>query len=191
MKIQVIIGSIRPNRFAEKPAQWILQEVSKREGVEAELIDLKDYPLPFFAEPTPPARMNGNYPNEAVTRWSRKVAEADGYIIVSPEYNHGYSSVLKNALDHLYKEWSRKPVGFVGYGGVGGARAIEQLRLVALELEMAPIRGAVHIQADVFTAINNGKPDAYEPLKSTATRFLDQLLWWTRALKTAREQDGK
>lgn len=191
MKLQVIIGSLRPNRFADKPAQWIAQEARKREGVEVELVDLKDYPLPFFAEPVPPARMKGNYPNPEVARWSKKVAEADGYIMVTPEYNHGPSAVLKNALDHLYPEWQRKPVGFIGYGGVGGARAIEQLRLIAVELEMAPIRPAVHISTDVYSAVTSGKPDAFDSMKARADGFLDQLLWWTRALKTAREQDGK
>jgi NAD(P)H-dependent FMN reductase len=191
MKIQVILGSIRQNRFGEKPAQWILQEARKREGVEFELVDLKDHPLPMFAEPTPPARLHGNYPSEAVARWAKKVAEADGYIIVTPEYNHGYPPALKNALDHLYPEWNRKPVGFVSYGSVGGARAIEQLRLVAVELEMVPIRFGVHILPDVFRAVLGGQAEPFEPLKPNAERFLDQLLWWTRALKTAREQGGK
>ncbi|WP_224370666.1 NADPH-dependent FMN reductase [Hyalangium versicolor] len=191
MKIQVIIGSVRPNRFAEKPAQWIAEEARKREGLDVELLDLRDYPMPFFAESMAPARMQGKYPNEVVAQWARKITEADGYIMVSPEYNHGYSAVLKNALDHIYPEWNRKPVGFIGYGGVGGARAIEQLRLVAIELEMAPIRPALHIPTDVYSAITSGKPDAYAPLKANTERFLDQLVWWTRALKTAREQGGK
>lgn len=191
MKIQIIIGSIRPNRFGEKPAQWILQEARKHEGVEFELIDLKDHPLPMFAEPTPPGRLNGNYPNELVAKWAKKVAEADGYILVTPEYNHGYPPSLKNALDHLYVEWVRKPVAFVSYGGVGGARAVEQLRLVAIELEMAPIRHAVHVLPDVFRAANAGHVEAFEPLKANAEKMFDHLLWWTRALKTAREQGGK
>src|SRR3954470_7581778 len=145
VKIQIILGSIRQNRFGEKPAQWILQEARKREGVEFELIDLRDHPLPMFAEPTPPGRLNGNYPNELVSKWGKKVAEADGFIIVTPEYNHGYPPSLKNAIDHLFVEWGRKPVAFVGYGSAGGARAVEQLRQVAIELEMAPIRFAVHV----------------------------------------------
>jgi NAD(P)H-dependent FMN reductase len=188
VKIQIILGSIRQNRFGERPAQWLLQEARKREGVEFELIDLKDHPLPMFAEPTPPGRLKGNYPNEVVARWARKVAEADGYILVTPEYNHGYPPSLKNALDHIYEEWTRKPVAFVGYGGAGGARAVEQLRLVTIELEMAPTRHAVHILPEVFRAALSGQAEPFEPLKSQAERMLDQLLWWARALKKAREQ---
>ena len=191
MKILIILGSIRQNRFGERPAQWILQEARKREGVEFELVDLRDHPLPMFAEATPPSRLNGNYPNEVVARWAKKVAEADGFILVTGEYNHGYPPSLKNAIDHLFVEWARKPVSFVGYGSAGGARAVEQLRLVAVELEMAPIRLAVHVLPEVFRAALGGQAEPFEPLKGNAERMLDQLLWWTRTLKTAREQGGK
>jgi NAD(P)H-dependent FMN reductase len=191
MKIQIIIGSIRQNRFGDKPAQWILQQAQKHEGVEFELVDLKDHPLPLFAEPTPPGRLHGKYPNELVAQWAQKVAEADGYIFVTPEYNHGYPPSLKNALDHIYGEWSRKPVAFVGYGGAGGARAVEQLRQVTIEFDMAALRAAVHVLPDVFRAAASGQPDAFEPLKPNAEKMLDQLLWWAQALKTAREQSGK
>src|SRR5579872_3399556 len=131
LKIQVIIGSTRQGRFSEKPAQWIFEEAKKKTGLEVELLDLRDYPMPFFNEPMSPSRVEGKYPNEAVQKWAKKIAEADGYIIVSPEYNHGYPAVLKNAMDSIYKEWNNKSVGFVSYGSVGGGRAVEQLRLVA------------------------------------------------------------
>jgi NAD(P)H-dependent FMN reductase len=134
----------------------------------------------------PAALLASDSPQEAVARWAKKVAEANGYIIVSPEYNHGYSAVLKNAFDHTYAEWHRKPIGFVGYGGVGGARAIEQLRMVAIEFEMAPIRNAVHLPTEVYLGVNQGKPEPFEPVKAQAERFLTQLLWWTNALKKAR-----
>ncbi len=188
VKLQVIIGSTRQNRFSEKPAQWIFDEARRREGVEAELVDLRDYPLPFYDEPVPPARLKGQYSNEVAGRWVAKIAGADGYIIVSPEYNHGYPAVLKNALDYAYSEWNRKAVGFLSYGGVSGARVIEQLRQVVIELEMAPIRSAVHLPLEVFREAQSGKADAFEASKKPAEAFLDQLLWWTRALKAAREQ---
>jgi NAD(P)H-dependent FMN reductase len=191
LKLQVIIGSTRQNRFGEKPAQWIFEEAKKRAGIQAELVDLRDYPLPFFDEPIPPGAMKGNYPNPEVSRWAKKVAEADGYIIVTPEYNHGYPAVLKNALDNIYGEWSRKPVGFVSYGSVSGARSVEQLRQVVIELEMAPIRNAVHVPPDMFRAVKAGTPDPFEPLKGSAEKFFDQLLWWGRALRAAREESAR
>src|SRR5262245_48304853 len=102
LKIHVIIGSTRPNRFSEKAAQWIYEIAQEREALAVELVDLRDYPLPFFDEPMSPMRLNGAYSNEVAHQWSQKVAEADGYIIVSPEYNHGYPAVLKNAFDAIY-----------------------------------------------------------------------------------------
>jgi len=149
VKIQVIIGSTRQGRYSEKPAQWIFGELKKQE-VDAELVDLRDYPLPFYNEPVSPLRLNGQYPNPDVMKWSNKVKEADAYIIVAPEYNHGYTAVLKNAIDHLYPEWNHKPVGFLSYGSVGGARVIEQMRLVAIELQMLPIKNSVHIPLEVY-----------------------------------------
>ncbi len=156
----------------------------------AELLDLRDYPLPFFDEPISPARFHGIYPNPIAAAWAKKIDEADGYIIVSPEYNHGYSAVLKNALDWTFHEWNNKPVAFVSYGGVGGARGVEQLRLVAIELEMAPIRHAVHIPGDVYRAVMSEEtpvdPERFKPSEPAADRMLDQLIWWAKALKTAR-----
>jgi NAD(P)H-dependent FMN reductase len=152
VKIQVIIGSTRQGRYSEKPAEWILNELEQLEGVEAELVDLRDYPLPFYDEAVSPMKLNGRYSKSDVTRWSEKVKQADAFIIVSPEYNHGYTAVLKNAIDHLYPEWNHKPVGFVSYGSVGGARVIEQIRLVAIELQMFPIKNAIHIPLEVYMA---------------------------------------
>lgn len=188
--IKTIIGSTRQNRFSEKPARWIYDQSTARDGVAAELLDLRDYPLPFFDEPTSPARFQGKYPNPIAAAWAKKVDEADGYIIVSPEYNHGYPAVLKNALDWLFHEWNNKPVAFVSYGGVGGARGVQQLRQVAIELEMAPIRHAVHIPVEVYRAVMNESgpvdPNLFKPLQPAAGRMLDQLIWWANALKTAR-----
>jgi len=192
VKIEIIIGSTRQKRFADKPANWIYELAQKREKLDVELVDLRDYPLPFFDEPTSPSRMEGKYPNELAQQWANKVAEADGYIIVSPEYNHSYSAVLKNAFDHIYPEWNRKPVGFVSYGGVSGARAIEQLRLVSVELQMAPIRAAIHVPSQVYIATftrKEGDPNPFDTLDVQANAFLDQLIWWGKALKAAREEE--
>ncbi|HTX19838.1 MAG TPA: NAD(P)H-dependent oxidoreductase, partial [Bacteroidota bacterium] len=109
------------------------------------MIDLRDWQLPMYDEPISPVSNKGIYTNPIGRKWADKIGEADGYIIVTPEYNHGYPAVLKNAIDWVFQEWRRKPVGFVSYGNLGGARVIEQLRQVVIELQMLPIRNAVHI----------------------------------------------
>ena len=188
LKLAIVIGSIRPNRFGGHAAQWI-EEVARRRGdFEVELIDLKDYPMPLFAEEASPLYAPSK--DEVARRWQKKVGEFDGYIFVSAEYNRGVPAVLKNALDYAYPEWNKKPAAFVGYGSVGAARAIEQLRLIAIELQMAPIRTGVHIQGADFMAVWKGGKDIADLsyLPQNATDMLDQLAWWTNALKAAREQ---
>lgn len=190
MKILVIIGSTRQNRFSEKPAKWIFEEAKARKDFEVELIDLRDYPLPFFDEPVSPSMAKEPYPNKNVQKLSKKISEADGFIVVTPEYNHGYPAVLKNMFDYIYHDWNRKAIGFVSYGTVGGARSVEQLRQVAVELQMAPIRQSVHIPPQLFFDIIMGKnhePNPFEHLKPQADSFFEQLIWWTNALKDARE----
>lgn len=192
MKIQVIIGTTRPNRFSEIPANWIYQELKKIEGIEAELVDLRDYNLPFFDEPkSPTAAGIGGYTAEAVVRWTKKVAEADGYIIVTGEYNHGYPAVLKNALDYVYFEWNKKPVGFISYGSVSGARVIEQLRQVVVELQLVPVKNSIHIPGQVVMAIKKGEggENPFESLNAQKDSFITNLVWWVKALKVAREAD--
>lgn len=189
LHIKVIMGSTRPNRFSEKPAQWIFEEVKKREGLDVELLDLRDYPMPFFNEAVSPGMTKEPYSNEVVEKWREKVKEADGYIIVTPEYNHGYPAVLKNALDYVYHEWNKKPVGFVSWGGVGGARSIEQLRQVAIELQMAPIRNSIHI-SNFWTMLDENGKLKTDSLQKSADDFLNQFVWWVSALKTAREANG-
>lgn len=187
------MGSTRQGRFSEKAARWIFEQVKATEGVEAELIDLRDYPLPFFDEPESPMRLKGNYTHSEVLRWAAKVTEADAYIIVTPEYNHGYPAVLKNALDSLYAEWAHKPVGFVAYGNVGGARSVEQLRQVIVELQMVSIKNALHIPPPVYMAAKKADEQSlaasFEPLNEKVSPFLNELEWWARALKTARGQN--
>ena len=120
LRIKVIVGSTRANRFSEKPAEWIFDAARKREDLDVELLDLRDYPLPFFEEAMPPGMAKDGYTNPIVVKWRDKIREADGFIICTPEYNHGYPAVLKNALDYVYFAWSRKAVAFVSWGGAGG-----------------------------------------------------------------------
>jgi NAD(P)H-dependent FMN reductase len=187
-RLAIVIGSVRPNRFADHPAQWITEIAKKRGDFEVELIDLKDYPMPLFNEKASPAF--GPSENEVAQRWQKKMAEFDAYVFTAAEYNRGPTAALKNALDYAYTEWNQKPVSFVGYGGVGGARAIEQLRLNAIELQMAPIRNAVHIQMSVYLAVvKEGKSlSEFDFLQKGAKDMLDQLAWWTNALMAARER---
>ena len=188
-RIAVVISTSRATRFGDKPAKWIQSIAAQRDDLEVELLDLRDYPMPFFDEPASNAWMPSK--NEVAQRWQKKVASFDGFIFVTAEYNHGVSAVLKNALDYAYPEWNRKPAAYVGYGGVGGARAVEQLRLINVELKMAPMRNGVHIAgADFMTVWQQGKPiEELTYLKQNAADMLEELAWWAKALKTAREGD--
>ena len=190
MKIQIIMGSTRQNRFSEKPARWLFELAKTRTDLEFELLDLRDYPLPFYNEPTPPSMIKGNYSSEVAKRWAAKIGEGDGYIIVTPEYNHGYPGVLKNALDHVYDEWDGKPVGFMSYGSVMGSRSVEQLRQVAIELGLVPIEPALQVPIQIFrdaAARKEGSVnDLFEPMTKFANSFLDEITSWTKKLKTLR-----
>jgi NAD(P)H-dependent FMN reductase len=188
LNIKIILGSTRANRFGEKTFQWISEEAKKRTEFDVETLDLRDYPLPFFEEPLPPGLAKDSYDNPAVVRWRDKIRSADGFIICTPEYNHGYPAVLKNALDYVYFAWSRKAVGFVSWGGAGGARCVEQLRLVAVELDMAPLRAAVHIPNPWF--IKDVSEIDTDPNRQSVKALLDQLAWWTSALRAARTTPG-
>lgn len=190
IKIQVILGSIRDNRFGEKPARWIFDVLKKHKDITAEFLDLRDFPLPMFDEPIPPAANNGTYKHKKAKVWADKIDEADGYIIVTPEYNRGTSSALKNAIDYVYHEWNKKPVAFVSYGSIGGARAVEQLRTTAIELQMAPIREAIHIPA-FWTFVDEKGNFQAETFQQKGESMINQLLWWTNALKDARMNEVK
>lgn len=185
LKIKVIVGSTREKRFSEKPAHWIFNEVTKQEGITPELLDLRDYPMPFYDEPTSASSRQGPSPHPEIEHFRAKIAEADGFIVVTPEYNHGYPAVLKNAFDVLYFEWNRKAITFVSYGTVGGARGVEQLRQVAIELQMAPIRHAVYIP-QFWTRIDDKGNFKSDDLDESKNKMIEDLLWWTRALKSAR-----
>jgi NAD(P)H-dependent FMN reductase len=187
--ISVIVGSTREGRFSEKPAKWIFEHLRKRDAIDARLLDLRDFALPFFDQPTPPA-MPGRapYKGEVVQRWTAAIAQSDGFIFVTPEYNYGTSAVLKNAIDWVYPEWNRKAAGFVSYGSAMGARAVQQLRETLIELQVAPIRFSVHIPVDtLWTHFKGGDVDAgLAGLAAPAGAMIDDLLWWTAALKSAR-----
>lgn len=193
MLIQVINGTTREGRFSERIAHWVLDFARQYEGVEFELVDLRDHPLPFF-DGAAPMWTPRQYTDEAVARFGRTVDRADGYIFLTAEYNHGYSAVLKNALDWTYAEWHRKPAGFVGWGGVGGARAVEQLRQVTVEFEMAPLRHAVHIAPEIYLPARDQADPTDTAVFAPAEPFLkllaDDLLWWADALRTARTRDA-
>jgi NAD(P)H-dependent FMN reductase len=187
--ISVIVGSTREGRFSEKPARWILQHLKKREGVDARLLDLRDFPMPFFDEAPPAMPGRPPYKNEVVQRWTAAIAQSDGFVFVTPEYNYGTSAVLKNAIDWVYPEWNRKAACFVSYGSVGGARSVQQLRETAIELQLAPIRWSVHIPvATLWAHFQGGDVDAglAELDAPAAGPMIDDLLWWTAVLKTAR-----
>ncbi len=188
INLKIIVGSTRQNRFSEKPAEWVSNTVKGMPGVTREVIDLRDYPMPFFDELVSPAMSKEPYTNEAVLRFQAKIKEADAFIIVTPEYNHGYPAVLKNAMDYVYHEWNNKPIAFISYGSVGGARSIEQLRLVAVELQMAPIRSAINIPWPILVAVRETGTQALEPFKGSLDNLITQLLWWAHALKEARNK---
>ncbi|MDD8022698.1 MAG: NAD(P)H-dependent oxidoreductase [Paracoccaceae bacterium] len=190
LKIALILSSTRPTRLADKPAQWFLEFAQKnRPDMSYELLDLRDFDLPFFDE----VASNAWAPSQsaAAVAWQKKLAEFDGYIFVTAEYNHSITGALKNALDQSYVEWAKKPMGAVGYGGVGAARAIEHLRAIAVELQMVPVRNAVHIGGGDFMAISPMGQDAPMSeieghLAGSAKALLDDIAWWGAATKAAR-----
>jgi NAD(P)H-dependent FMN reductase len=183
MRIAIIIGSTRPGRRGEAVAQWVHGIAAARTDAEYELVDLKEYALPVFDEPAPPSR--GQYQNEHTKKWAAKVASFDGFVFVTPEYNHSTSGALKNAIDYLYKEWNNKSAGFVGYGGVGGARAIEHLRGIAGELMLADVRASVSLSMfEDFEKFTVFKPLARQ--EAAVTMMLDQVVAWAGALKPLR-----
>jgi NAD(P)H-dependent FMN reductase len=187
LSIKVILGSTREGRFSEKPGNWIA-DVARATGASVEVLDLRDYPMPFFAEAVSPSYKSEQYKDEHVEAFRLKIAEGDAFIVIAPEYNHGYPAVLKNALDYVYQEWNKKPIGFVSYGSAMGARSVEQLREVAIELQMAPIRNAIHMPYDVIVAAGKGTPDAelFAPYAERGKGLVEQLIWWATALKAAR-----
>jgi NAD(P)H-dependent FMN reductase len=187
----VIVGSVRPQRFAEKPARWIAEHLRKHSTVDTRILDLADFTLPMYDEPLPPAYPGRSaFANEVVRRWTVEIAASDGFVIVTPEYNHGYPPVLKNALDWVYDEWNRKPVTFVAYGAAAGARSVTHLRDVVATLGMASLRKDVQIPFSSLMTHYQGGDVAAELTKydDIASAMVGDLLWWTTALKVARDK---
>ena len=187
-KIGIILVSTRDNRFTDVPARWVQEAAAKRADLDFEVLDLRDFDLPFFNEKASNAWVPTQNP-EGI-RWQKKLAEFDGFIFITPEYNHSIPAVLKNALDFASPEWNRKPAAFVGYGPVGAARAVEQLRLVTAELQMASVRSAVHIQGADFMSVAQGERtlESIDYLNEGLEGLFSDLEWWTLALKDAREK---
>src|SRR5205823_15024585 len=150
-RIGVILGSTRPGRRGEQVARWVMENATPRDDAQFELIDLADYPLPHLDRPLPPSL--GQYRNEHTRAWAAVIGRYDGFIMVTPEYNHSTSGVLKNAIDYLYGEWNNKAAGFVSYGSLGGARAIEHLRAICSELQVAHVRQ--QLSFSLFTDFEN------------------------------------
>jgi len=184
IKIAIIIGSTRPGRKAEAVARWVHDIATKRSDAEFELVDIKDFNLPLLDEPMPPAM--GQYSQPHTKAWAAKVASFDGYVFVTPEYNHGTSGALKNAIDFLYREWNNKSAGFVGYGSAGGTRAVEQLRLIMGELLVADVRAQVALS--LFTDFENFSTFKPAPMHEKSVNvMLDQVVAWGTALHTLRK----
>jgi NAD(P)H-dependent FMN reductase len=193
-RIAIIIGSTRDTRFADKPAQWIYDLARQRNDIEVELVDIRDFELPFFNEVASNLWAPTQDPN--AQRWQKKIGEFDGFIFVTAEYNRSIPASLKNALDQAYVEWNRKPAAYVGYGSVGGARAVEHLRTITAELQMVPVRAGVHIGGSELMKVhpmgaNGPMSDIEEAILPSAKDMLDQLVWWANVTKNGREETAK
>jgi NAD(P)H-dependent FMN reductase len=185
LKIAIIIGSTRPGRNGEAVAKWVYEIAQKRTDAEFELVDIKDFNLPLLDEPMPP--IMGQYSKPHTKVWAAKIGSFDAYIFVTPEYNHGTSGALKNAIDFLYREWTNKAAGFVSYGGAGGARAVEQLRLVLAEVEVATVRNQVLLSMfHDFENFSVFKPAGHH--EKAVNAILDQVVVWGGALQRTREK---
>lgn len=184
-RIALIVASTRTTRFADHPLAWILP---KLDGFEVDVVDLRDLNLPYYDLPMPPAMAHRQYTSDAERELGERFDAVDAFIVITNEFNHGYSAALKNVLDHYFIELSHKPIAFVGYGNAGGARAIEQLKQVAVELDMVPIRYAVNILGPQYFAAREGLPvdEAFEPLEVALGRMIESLTWWIGATTAAR-----
>lgn len=182
-RIAIIIGSTRPGRNGEAVARWVYEVAAKRSDAQFELVDLLTFNLPLLDESAPPA-MN-QYSKPHTKAWAAKIDSFDGFVFVTPEYNHSTSGALKNAIDFIYKEWNNKAAGFVSYGSAGGSRAVEHLRLIMAEVQVATVRNQVMLS--LFTDFENFsqfKPAAHH--EKSVDGMLTQLVLWTNALKSCR-----
>ena len=188
LRIGIILGSSRPGRNGEAVAKWVHQSATRRSDATFELIDIRDFNLPLLDEPVPPSM--GQYSREHTKAWARRIDALDAFVFVTPEYNHSTSGALKNAIDYLYREWNNKAAGFVSYGSAGGVRAVEHLRLIAAELQIATVRAQV--QLSLFTDFENFS--AFKPAavhEGALTAMFDQLVAWGTALRTLRQDAAR
>jgi len=184
INVGIIVGSTRPGRKAEAVARWVHKLAETRSDARFAVVDIAEFNLPLLDEPIPASQ--NKYSQDHTKRWAAAIASFDAFVFVTPEYNHGISGALKNALDFLYKEWTNKAAGFVGYGGNGATRAVEQLRLVTASLEMATVMTQVVLSLRTdFENFTVFKPAPYQ--ENAVKALLDQLIPWARALKGLRE----
>ncbi|MDE1820025.1 MAG: NAD(P)H-dependent oxidoreductase [Euryarchaeota archaeon] len=184
LRIGIIVGSTRPGRKAEDVARWVHEHAKHRPNAEFEVVDIAQFHLPLLDEPLPPSM--GRYAGAHTKAWAAKVRSFDGFVFVTPEYNHGTSAALKNAIDYLFAEWNDKAAGFVGYGSAGGVRAVENLRVVLAEVKMATVRSQV--QLSIFNDWEDFR--VFKPSEARVgqlTRTLDEVVAWSGALRTVRE----
>ncbi len=183
LKIGIITGSTRPGRVNLQVAEWVKHIADKRSDVTFEIVDIADYQLPLYDEAIPAAY--GQYAHEHTKKWAAKIGSLDGFIFVTPEYNHSFSGALKNAIDFIYGEWNNKAAGFVSYGSGGGIRAVEQLRQIMSEIQIADVRAQVFMS--LFSDFENFsvfKPDPRH--EASLETVLDQVISWSKALKSVR-----
>jgi NAD(P)H-dependent FMN reductase len=192
-RIAIIVASTRTVRFADHPLAWLTTQLAKRRDIEYFVIDVRDHQLPYYDLPVPPAMAPRKYTSDAERELGEKIDSADGYLIITNEFNHGYSAALKNVLDHYSVEFRRKVVAFMGYGNVGGSRAIEQLRQVAVELDMASVKPTVHVFGTQMAAVRQGgegEAAIFAAIEPRLELMLDDLAWWATALREARAKDA-
>jgi NAD(P)H-dependent FMN reductase len=188
LNVAIIVGSTRPGRKALTIARWVHEIAMRRGDAAFEIVDIAEFDLPLFDEAYPPAM--GQYQRPHTKAWAAKIAAFDAFVFVTPEYNHGTSGVLKNAIDFLFREWNDKAAGFVGYGAVGGARAVEQLRLVMGEVKVADVRAQVALS--MFTDFENFTVFKPAPIQEAAVNaMLNDLIPWGQALKSMRLQSAE
>lgn len=190
-RLALVIGSTRPQRFADKPAAWLLEQAAARDDLTLEPLDLRDFDLPFFAE----AGSNLHLPSAdpRALAWQDAIRPYDGYVFMIAEYNHSITAALKNALDQAYVEWVRKPFSAFGYGSVGGARAVEHLRGAGVELQMVPSKFSVHLSgSDLFWVHPFGGNEPMSAVEDAITpsvqAMFDDLVWWSTTLRAARTE---
>lgn len=181
MKIGIVVGSIREGRHGRTVADWILESARTHDGADFEIVDLKEFDVPLYTSETLPMMANKQYDSEGLTRWSRAIDSCDGFVFVTPEYNHGVPGAFKNAVDSLGSEWVGKTVSFVSYGADGGVRCVEQWRQVVANFQMIDVRGQVALS--LFTDFGDHGVTPLERRAGEVKTMLDQLVTITAKLR--------